>query len=115
MAALKMPFSEADPYVIEEEIKGYKHFQLPKGFSPRFKALLSMMLKIDPSERLTIDQILADPSVKMHVTEWVNSNLFQVYFKEVEENRFISSDQPFQLFKIEVPDKGIDLAYRNYV
>jgi hypothetical protein len=38
----------------------------------------------------------------MHVIEYLNSNLFQVFFKEMEENRLIPTifEQPFALFEI---------------
>ena len=61
LASLRFPFTSSDHGVIISEIKQGKHIQLPKGFSPRIKAIINRMLKSDPKERTTIDGLLADP------------------------------------------------------
>jgi hypothetical protein len=74
------------------------------------------MLKPDPQERATIDSLLAEPQLHLHVTEWVNSSLFQAFFRESYVNRIIMNEaKHLFLLKPEVSNKYLDIEYREYV
>jgi hypothetical protein len=79
------------------------------------------MLTLDPTERLTINQIAADPQIKFHITDWVNSTGFQVFWRESKENIVILNDMTKKIFCAalhkEAGDDKLDLdkAYHEYV
>jgi serine/threonine protein kinase len=116
MASGRLPFSSVDPDRIIKEVSFGRHIALPAGkYSPRFKAILSGMMKVDPKQRLKVDHILMTPQAKMHAREWLNSNIFQVQFKESCQNLLIMNEMTKCLYRSKLTEQDINLEYQNYV
>jgi hypothetical protein len=53
--------------------------------------------------------------IKQAVTEWVNSTLFMVSFKESMENMIFMGEEDNQLQKAQLTHDKIDVLYVEYV
>jgi serine/threonine-protein kinase 11 len=60
---LKLPFTGADVYQINREIKTHG-LEIPAGARPDVVELLNGMLSVDPAKRLGLDDLLAHPLVR---------------------------------------------------
>ncbi|KAH7968605.1 hypothetical protein HPB52_010038 [Rhipicephalus sanguineus] len=56
----RYPFHDGDPSILFAKIRR-GHFTVPESLSPRARCLVRSLLRRDPSERLTADELLSHP------------------------------------------------------
>ena len=98
-----------------ESVAKRKHTDIPQKFSYQYKELLDQIFQTEPERRVTIDEILSFPIIKQAVTEWVNSTLFMVTFKESMENMIFMGEEDNALQKAHLTHNKIDTLYVEYV
>lgn len=107
MTALKPPFTAHDLSGLYKKVCAGIFDRIPYQFSNDLQAVISSLLKLDPSKRPTVDELLANPLVKNHYKGTM----------EVEENES-SSDPLLQTIKYNPKDlKGLkkNLPKANYI
>jgi serine/threonine protein kinase len=68
---------------LKEAIKLREHTTIYKGkFLKTYRTILDGMLKINPAERMNINQVLAEPCIRENVWDWITSPMFQEQYIE---------------------------------
>eukprot|EP00051_Salpingoeca_urceolata_P033955 m.503086 g.503086 ORF g.503086 m.503086 type:complete len:438 (+) comp69980_c0_seq1:1-1314(+) len=66
LAALRPPFEAPNQTVLSHKIRAGKFRGIPHSYSSRLDQLIRSMLRVDPEQRPSLDDMLREPKVKEH-------------------------------------------------
>ena len=106
MAALKMPFNGKNINEVYYNLSHVKMQELPNIYSENLSLMIKKILKKDPNERPSCDEILEDKIIKEKIRELFNDNKNDV---DIEKKEKVDLDEK----AIKVNKKDINLKKYN--
>ncbi len=85
MAALRPPFEAANQLALAVKIKGGRFDRLPSKYSEELQRVVTWMLRINPEERPTVDDLLNVPQISLRLREKRLKENYSVLKKKQED------------------------------
>lgn len=116
MAALKPPFEAANQLSLAEKIKNGKFDRLPSKYSEELQRVVAWMLRVNPEERPTVDDLLNVPQISLRLREKRLKENYNALKKKEEELKkkeqdLIDKEKQIEIMRtsIEERKKGIEI------